>query len=156
MTVEGGEQEPVSALVRNSLQLPPEIVGSPETSDLAEEKFNPSSDSSEVTVPVGSSDPPEREGISPRRLAIIVLGLCTTIFLTAMEQTIVSTAVPTIVNDLGDASGYTWIGTAYLLARFVSSMRLLTSVPFCYLCTEKHQIYGVESRFCSFQLDFSN
>jgi hypothetical protein len=125
MAVEEGDEERVSALVRNSLQLSPEIVGPPETSDLAEQKINPSSDSSEVTVSVGSSEPPEREGISPKRLAIIVLGLCTTIFLTAMDQTIVSTVVPTIVNDLGDASGYTWIGTAYLLARFVFSICLL-------------------------------
>jgi MFS family permease len=28
----------------------------------------------------------------------------------------VSTAVPTIVADLKDASGYTWIGTSYVLA----------------------------------------
>jgi MFS family permease len=28
--------------------------------------------------------------------------------------------VPTIVADLGDSSGYTWIGTSYLLARSLS------------------------------------
>lgn len=38
-------------------------------------------------------------------------------FVAALDQTIVSTAIPTITADLHDASGYTWIGSAYLLAK---------------------------------------
>jgi MFS family permease len=37
-------------------------------------------------------------------------------FTTALDQTIVSTAVPTITSELHSASGYVWIGGAYLLA----------------------------------------
>ncbi len=36
-------------------------------------------------------------------------------------ETIVATAVPTIVSDLGTASGYVWIGGAYLLANAASA-----------------------------------
>ncbi|KAG8843175.1 hypothetical protein FRB91_003551, partial [Serendipita sp. 411] len=41
--------------------------------------------------------------------------LILTTFLAALDQTIVSTALPTIVADLGGASGYSWVGTSYLL-----------------------------------------
>ncbi|KAI0686663.1 major facilitator superfamily domain-containing protein [Cerioporus squamosus] len=38
------------------------------------------------------------------------------IFLPALDQTITAVALPTIVNDIGGAGGYSWIGAAYLLA----------------------------------------
>jgi MFS family permease len=38
------------------------------------------------------------------------------IFTTALDQTIVATALPTITSELHSASGYVWIGGAYLLA----------------------------------------
>src|SRR5215469_10733747 len=37
-------------------------------------------------------------------------------FLAALDQTIVSTALPTIVSDLGGANHLSWVVTAYLLA----------------------------------------
>ncbi|OAT08906.1 hypothetical protein BDBG_17132 [Blastomyces gilchristii SLH14081] len=37
-------------------------------------------------------------------------------FITALDQTVVATAIPTITHDLHSAAGYTWIGGAYLLA----------------------------------------
>ena len=37
-------------------------------------------------------------------------------FITALDQTIVATAIPTITYDLNSASGYVWIGGAYLLS----------------------------------------
>jgi MFS family permease len=36
-------------------------------------------------------------------------------------ETIVATAIPTIVSDLGTASGYAWIGGAYVLASAATS-----------------------------------
>lgn len=37
-------------------------------------------------------------------------------FTTALDQTIVATAVPTITSELHSASGYVWIGGVYMLA----------------------------------------
>jgi MFS family permease len=37
-------------------------------------------------------------------------------FITALDQTIIATSIPTICTSLSSASGYTWIGAAYLLA----------------------------------------
>jgi MFS family permease len=41
-------------------------------------------------------------------------------FISALDQTIVATAIPTITHDLSSASGYVWIGGAYLLSNAAS------------------------------------
>lgn len=38
-------------------------------------------------------------------------------FLAALDQTIVAVALPTIVRDIGGATGYSWVGSAYLLSK---------------------------------------
>ena len=58
----------------------------------------------------------------PRRRVLIIIGaLLLGMFLAALDQTIVSTALPTIVGDLHGASHLTWVVTAYLLASTVST-----------------------------------
>ena len=42
-------------------------------------------------------------------------------FLAALDQTIVSTALPTIVGDLGGLNHLSWVVTSYLLASTVST-----------------------------------
>ncbi|KAF2158265.1 MFS general substrate transporter [Myriangium duriaei CBS 260.36] len=44
-----------------------------------------------------------------------------TLFISALNATIVATAIPTISNDLKSASGYAWIGGAYILANTTSA-----------------------------------
>lgn len=39
-----------------------------------------------------------------------------TVFLAAMDLTIVAVALPTIVEDIGGATGYSWVGSAYFLS----------------------------------------
>ena len=48
----------------------------------------------------------------------ILLGL----LLSALDQTIVSTALPTIVGDLGGAGHVSWVVTAYMLAETISTV----------------------------------
>lgn len=38
-------------------------------------------------------------------------------FIAALDQTIIATAIPTISSELKSAAGYTWIGSAYVLAK---------------------------------------
>jgi hypothetical protein len=47
----------------------------------------------------------------------IILALCVTGILSALEGTIVSTALPTIMQDLGGAELYIWSVNGYFLAR---------------------------------------
>ena len=51
-----------------------------------------------------------------QRLLVIYLALMLAMLLAALDQTIVSTALPTIVNDLGGLSHLSWVVTAYMLA----------------------------------------
>ncbi|HZL54234.1 MAG TPA: MDR family MFS transporter [Solirubrobacteraceae bacterium] len=60
-------------------------------------------------------------GLSHRRVLIIIGALMLGMFLAALDQTIVSTALPTIVADLHDASHLAWVVVAYLLAATVST-----------------------------------
>ena len=54
------------------------------------------------------------------RILAIYSGLMVTLLLAALDQTIVSTALPRIVSDLGGLSQYSWVFTAYLLASTVT------------------------------------
>jgi EmrB/QacA subfamily drug resistance transporter len=51
-----------------------------------------------------------------QRLLVIYVALMLAMLLAALDQTIVSTALPTIVNDLGGLSHLSWVVTAYMLA----------------------------------------
>src|SRR5580698_1626553 len=58
----------------------------------------------------------------PRRAVLLIIGaLMMGMALAALDQTIVSTALPTIVGDLKGGSNIAWIITAYLLAATVST-----------------------------------
>ena len=52
------------------------------------------------------------------------------LFVAALDQTIVSTALPTIASELHSASGYTWVGSAYLLANAAAAPIWYASRPF--------------------------
>jgi EmrB/QacA subfamily drug resistance transporter len=54
------------------------------------------------------------------RILAIYSGLMVTLLLAALDQTIVSTALPRIVGDLGGLTQYSWVFTAYLLATTVT------------------------------------
>ena len=54
------------------------------------------------------------------RVRLIFLALMLVLLLAALDQTIVSTALPTIVGDLGGISHLSWVVTAYLLAATIS------------------------------------
>jgi EmrB/QacA subfamily drug resistance transporter len=60
-------------------------------------------------------------GLSRKRILLIIGALMTGMLLAALDQTIVSTALPTIVGDLKGGSHIAWVITAYLLATTVST-----------------------------------
>jgi EmrB/QacA subfamily drug resistance transporter len=64
--------------------------------------------------PADSSAPPIV--LTRRRVALIFSALLAGMLMAALDQTIVSTAMPTIVGDLGGVSHMAWMTTAYLLA----------------------------------------
>jgi EmrB/QacA subfamily drug resistance transporter len=78
---------------------------SPRAASSAVTRANPVADS----VPSG-------ELISPQRRNLIFVAIVLGMLLAALDQTIVATALPTIVADLGDAGHQSWVVTSYLLA----------------------------------------
>jgi EmrB/QacA subfamily drug resistance transporter len=54
--------------------------------------------------------------LTPGEVRTILMSLMLTMFLAALDQTIVATALPTIGQQFGDVSSLSWVITAYLLA----------------------------------------
>jgi EmrB/QacA subfamily drug resistance transporter len=71
-----------------------------------------------LTLPQPSSASPGGGRATHRSRTVLAIMLAT--FLSAMEATIVATAMPTIVRELGGLSLYGWVGAAYLLAATVT------------------------------------
>ena len=59
--------------------------------------------------------------IGRRKLMLVFAGLMAGMFLAALDQTIVATALPTIVGELGGLSHLSWVVTSYILASTVST-----------------------------------
>ncbi|KAG0026578.1 hypothetical protein BGZ81_006238 [Podila clonocystis] len=80
--------------------------------------------------------PPEQDfgpkvPLTPIRRVLVFLGILTTLFLAALDQTIVTTTLPSIAKDFDNFADISWVGTAYLLAT---------------TCTQP--IYGMASDLC--------
>jgi EmrB/QacA subfamily drug resistance transporter len=58
----------------------------------------------------------EKPKRSKTKIALIMLSLGISVLLVALDITIVTTALPTIAERFHSASGYTWVGSAYLIA----------------------------------------
>ena len=74
----------------------------------------------EVVDDLSPADQPPLLGPAARNVAfaVIVGGM----LLSALDSTIVSTALPTIVGDLGGAQHMSWVVTAYLLTQTIATI----------------------------------
>ncbi|MGH2442099.1 MAG: MDR family MFS transporter [Chloroflexota bacterium] len=73
---------------------------------------NTASSAAEGTVPLIELSPRKRNAV----LFAVLLGL----FLSALDQTVVGTALPRIVTDLHGSGLYTWVVTAYLVSSTIT------------------------------------
>jgi MFS family permease len=53
--------------------------------------------------------------LTPSEVRVVIIGTLLALFLSALDQTIIATAMPQIARDLGDFSLISWVITAYLL-----------------------------------------
>src|SRR5947208_16695876 len=58
--------------------------------------------------------------LTNRQIMVVFSGLMLGMLLAALDQTIVATALPTIVGDLGGLSELSWVVTAYILFSTIS------------------------------------
>src|SRR5215469_14575465 len=72
----------------------------------------------EVSAKAVDDSPPmvPRSPLTPAEVRTILMSLLLTMFLAALDQTIVATALPTIGRQFHDVSSLSWVITAYLLA----------------------------------------
>lgn len=76
----------------------------------------------------GNAAPPDpqpahaspREPLAHREILTVFAGLMTAMLLAALDQTILATALPTMVGELGGLSKLSWVVTAYLLTSTVA------------------------------------
>src|SRR5690348_10390493 len=61
-----------------------------------------------------------RSTASQQHVVLIIIGVLLGMLLASLDQTIVGTALPRIVADLGGLDHYAWVVTAYLLASTVT------------------------------------
>ena len=73
-------------------------------------------------VAVETVAPPVPDALDRRRMNIVFVTIVLGMLLAALDQTIVSTALPTIVGDLGGAGHMSWVVTAYLLAETIATV----------------------------------
>jgi EmrB/QacA subfamily drug resistance transporter len=71
-----------------------------------------------AAAPTARTAPPT---FTHRQILVIFSGLVLGMFLAALDQTIVSTALPTITGELGGLSHLSWVVTAYLLAATIAT-----------------------------------
>ena len=68
------------------------------------------------------ADPESRAaGLTGRRRNLVFLAVLLGMLLAALDQTIVATALPTVVADLGGAGHQSWVVTSYLLASTITT-----------------------------------
>ena len=74
-------------------------------------------------VPTAEETPAAPEAVlDRRRMNLVFVTVMGGMLLAALDQTIVSTALPTIVGDLGGADHLSWVVSAYLLTDTVATV----------------------------------
>ncbi|KAK5674768.1 hypothetical protein LTS10_012504 [Elasticomyces elasticus] len=138
----GVTDEPATAAGPGATTTPAMPENVTRTEGLGEEKYKPS-ESSVSSQDIADVDKlhDEEKGAEPKKhghglhmhhddapvherskgkIAVIMAALMMAVFLAALDVTIITTALPTISEHFHSASGYTWIGSAFLLANAAS------------------------------------
>ncbi|KAI0436061.1 major facilitator superfamily domain-containing protein [Xylaria telfairii] len=72
-------------------------------------------DSSKSPDSSEGNDAGAAKNLSATTIALTMISLCLSVTLSALDMTIVTTAVPAIVASIHSAAGYVWIGSAFIL-----------------------------------------
>ena len=72
-----------------------------------------------TAAPRTSAEPPT---LSRRQVNVVFVTILMGLMLSALDQTIVSTALPTIVGDLGGSQHLSWVVTSYILAETIATV----------------------------------
>ncbi len=73
------------------------------------------------SISISDRAPSEGGNLPKRQVLVIILTLMLAQMMAAIEGTVVSTALPTIIGDLGRRDLYTWVFTSYFIASTAST-----------------------------------
>jgi EmrB/QacA subfamily drug resistance transporter len=68
-----------------------------------------------TAAPIAVHPPEEAAALTHRQIMVVLVGVMAGMLLAALDQSIVGTALPRIVSDLGGLNHLSWVITAYLL-----------------------------------------
>ncbi|PWA03457.1 hypothetical protein BB558_000394 [Smittium angustum] len=90
-----------------------------ETADNLEARSNHENHSSDSTTEIKVKEAPHEQMVYPemtrKAMLLMVFGIAVAMFLSALDNTIVSTALPTIASDFNNLSSISWVATSYML-----------------------------------------
>ncbi|MFZ2013145.1 MAG: MDR family MFS transporter [Nocardioides sp.] len=75
-----------------------------------------------MSAAIETSPPAQEVVLDRRRMNLVFVTVAGGMLLAALDQTIVSTALPTIVGDLGGADHLSWVVSAYLLTDTIATV----------------------------------
>jgi MFS family permease len=64
----------------------------------------------------GNNPAEANQKLSGSAIALVMTPLCFSVFLSSLDLTIVTPAIPAIVSSFKSVTGYVWIGSAFILA----------------------------------------
>ena len=76
---------------------------------------------SEAATPTSAPSAPKAPIMSHRQILFVIFGLMAGMFLSALDQTVVGTAIRTIGDDLHGLSQQAWVTTAYLIVSTIAT-----------------------------------
>lgn len=93
----------------------------------------------------------------PREVKLTLTGVFIGLFLAALDQTVVATALPRMLQELGGQAWYGWIGALYLLGSTLAAPiagRLVEIVPRKPVLLGALGLFGIGSLLCGLAEDF--
>ncbi|KAG8863135.1 hypothetical protein FRB96_009317 [Tulasnella sp. 330] len=103
-----------------------------------------------VNAPAGNDDD-ESRFVDGYKLALIFIGMIMSVFLIALDQTIVATAIPKIASDFDALEQVTWIASAYFLTQvglILTYGRILAVAPTKWVYLVAVLLFEIGSVFC--------
>ncbi|KAK3842616.1 MAG: hypothetical protein J3R72DRAFT_442738 [Linnemannia gamsii] len=106
-------QDPTVLVASEKTSSPDGVIAAPQ--DLEAATPLPGSTQAQSPSPPTPQDFGPKTPLTPIRRFLVFLGITVTLFLAALDQTIVTTTLPSIAKDFNNFSDISWVGTAYLL-----------------------------------------
>lgn len=111
---------PSHTTAAHSIEGAKEETSSAASQDGHPEDTKPSDEKAKAGVETDAKGKKLIQGRSIAQVTLIMVALCLAVFLAALDVTIITTALPTISEYFHSSAGYTWIGSAFLLANCAS------------------------------------